>query len=116
MKPLLFALSLFLFSNAFAQGKADKYGCVAPYEWSFVKKECLRGWPDAKEVEYTDPEGNKILYQVIFSKNKKTAECNITRRPTTLLKQTDPGVWKNDTYTLLEVKRTFILRSNSKDN
>jgi hypothetical protein len=96
----------------------DEHGCIgsAGYQWSVVKKECIRLFEKGIRLEPQATHLNKALSAfAVFKSDTEEAQAEIfipNEKKSILLaqdKKVGAGLWKNDVYQLLQIKGMYLL-------
>ncbi len=101
-------------------GDRDEHNCIgsAGYQWSEVRKECLRLFEKGIRLNPVDASLNQTVSAfIIFSDDKSKAELFLpTSNKSTLLLQnaSDKNIWELDDYRLKAANEGFILESKGK--
>ncbi|MEY4935409.1 MAG: hypothetical protein RIS64_1768 [Bacteroidota bacterium] len=96
----------------------DEHNCIpsAGYQWSEVKKECIRLFEKGIRLEPKAENLNKTVSAfAVFKSDADQAQVEIfipNEKKSILLtqdKKSSTGLWKNDVYQLLQLKGMYLL-------
>jgi hypothetical protein len=97
----------------------DEHNCIgsAGYQWSEVKKECIRLFEKGIRLEPKAAHLNQTVSAfVVFKSDKEVAQAELflpNEQKSMLLEQdkkTDAGLWKNNVYQLSLLKGMYLLK------